>query len=92
MKLRIVDMMQNGELDPLVAMQLLGNTHRDKSIGGAKRSAPDGESPKDGPDSANAEPQSDDGESLDELLRQAKKAKMDSWFILIDFFKLSCQI
>ena len=80
--LRIVGMMQKGELDPSVAMHLLGNGGLADSamgVGGTKRplSSADPKSPDDG--SADG----DVGESLDEILQQAKKAKMEPQLNLI---------
>lgn len=79
MTLRIVDMYQRGELDASVAMQLLGSgvgavlpETGDNKPGGVKRS-------RDGGDTSEPEPNKpDEEESLDELLDQAKPAKMET--------------
>eukprot|EP00435_Cladocopium_sp_Y103_P065251 s55_g27.t1 len=77
--LRIVDMYQRGELDASVAMQLLG------SGVGSLVSEPKGPEPAGGKlkrsrdDGDKSEPDEEaEGESLDELLTQAKKAKMET--------------
>lgn len=74
--LRIVSMMQKGELDTSVAMHLLGKGGLAESTrggGGTKRpsSAADPKSPEDG------SPDGDGEESWDEILQQAKKAKLE---------------
>ena len=65
-------MYQRGELDSTVAMQLLGNS------GGVPLDVPK-KRPLENGDHTDAATDSDKdhGESLDELLRQAKKAKLD---------------
>ena len=68
--LRIVEMYQKGELDSSVAMQLLGNTGGVPLDVSKKRPLEVGDTKQDG----ESDPE---GESLDELLQQAKKAKLD---------------
>ena len=69
--LRIVEMYQKGELDSSVAMQLLG------SSGGVPVDMPKKRSLEDGDTKTDDGQSEQEGESLDELLRQAKKAKLD---------------
>ena len=76
--LRIVEMYQQGELDPAVAMQLLGNK---AALNAEEKKRSHAALETKGPDSSGdvtMEASGEPGESLDELLSQAKKARMDS--------------
>ena len=77
-----MEMMQKGEMDPAVAMQLLGQT---ELVDEKKRSR---DASEDNAESGEAGPTDPGESSLDELLNQAKKAKMDlylNWFLF--FFR-----
>lgn len=68
-------MYQRGEVDPVVAMQLLGATAGSAVGNGSaskKRSLDESKPP------ADASVEGGGGEDIDELLAQAKKAKMDT--------------
>ena len=80
MTLRIVDMYQRGELDASVAMQLLGSGvgSMNQDLGGNTRS---GKRPHDQQGDASEHCEGEgpgDDESLDDLLNQAKRAKMET--------------
>ena len=72
--MRIVQMMQKGELDAAVAMQLLGGAG-DLLGGSKKRPLEDGQAS--GSNSQEGA-EGDDGASLDDLLETAKRAKLET--------------
>lgn len=78
---RIVAMYQKGDLDPAVAMQLLGQAHT------AKKSTSDteGDSKKRPLEDHDATGEGD-GPSLDDILQQAKRAKNDSLLFRVYLF------
>ena len=80
--LRIVQMLQKGELDPGVAMQLLGSAAGSLQLP-KKRPLEDssGSTPK--ANATDSQDPDDEGDSLDDLLETAKRAKNDTKLDLV---------
>ena len=82
-QLRIVEMLRKGELDPNLAMQLLGGGLADAtepSVDGKARDELAKKRPREGDDGGESPNGIHDDSGLDDLLDQAMKAKKDALF------------
>ena len=89
-------MYQKGELDATVAMQLLGGvgsaTNSDVEGDGDKNKENTKKRPLDAVTPANPPQPSDHGGSLDEVLEQAKRAKMESCFCIFKYILFDLEL
>ena len=80
MTLRVVEMYQKGELDASIAMQLLGGGLGNIGQLGKVEASDSNKRPRVNDETEASPNADDDAGELDDLLHQAKKTKMESWF------------